>query len=137
MRALLLCLPLAVIGCTPTAAQRDRMAAAAETTQASLDRALAGFAPEAGGACYHSSFYRGGQSTQAYGKTLLYRVSPKLIFRTETSGGCERVGDDAYMVISTPSGDQCRGDIAQAVDRGSRQPMGSCSLGDFVAYRKR
>ena len=137
MRALMLLLPIGLIACTPTAAQRDRVAAEADTTQASLDRALAGFTPDPTRGCFHSSLYRGGQSTKAYGKTLLYKVSPRLIYRTDTSGGCERVGDDAYLVIATPSGDQCRGDIARTVDRGSQQSFGSCSLGDFVAYRKK
>lgn len=115
----------------------DGADADARRTQAALDKALGGYVPDrATGGCFHASFYRGGQSTTAYGRTLLYRVSSKLIFRTDTSGGCERVGDDEYLVTSVPSADICRGDIARTVNRATGQSMGGCSLGDFVAYRR-
>lgn len=139
MRKLLFLLPLLAAACTQTAADRERVAREADTTQAKLDRALAGYTPDqsASGSCLHSSFYRGAQSTQAYGRTLLFRVNSNLIFRTDTAGGCERVGDDAYLVTSTPTADLCRGDIARVVDRTIRRDVSACSFGDFVAYRRK
>ncbi len=139
MRKFLFLLPLLVAACTQTAADRERVAREADTTQAKLDRALAGYAPDQSGSssCLHSSFYRGAQGTQAYGRTLLFRVNTNTIYRTDTAGGCERVGDDAYLVTTTPTGDLCRGDIARVVDRAIRQQVSSCSFGDFVAYRRK
>lgn len=139
MNKMMFLLPLFAAACTATAADRERMTADADQTQVKLDKVLAGYAPNAAasGSCLHTSFYHGSQSTQAYGRTLLFKVSPNLIFRTETSGGCERVGDDAYLVTSTPSTELCRGDIARAIDRSSRFETGGCSFGDFQAYRKR
>lgn len=139
MRKFLLLLPLIAAACTQTAADRERVAREADTTQAKLDRALAGYTPDqsSSGQCLHSTFYRGSQGTQAYGRTLLFRVNANTIFRTDTAGGCERVGDDAYIVTATPTADLCRGDIARVVDRGIRQEVSSCSFGDFVAYHRK
>lgn len=139
MHKIMLILPLLAAACTATAADRERMTADADATQVKLDRALAGYTPDsaASGNCLNTSFYRGSQSTEAYGRTLLFKVSPNLIFRTDTSGGCERVGGDEYLVTSTPSTQLCRGDIARTVDRTIRREVSGCSFGDFQAYRKR
>ena len=48
-----------------------------------------------------------------------------------------RSGPAATRFTRTPSGQLCRGDIAQAVDRTANFPAGSCSFGDFVPYTRR
>lgn len=137
MRSLILLAAALMAGCTPTAADTARAVDRAATRQEGLARELAGLTPDAQGGCFSTTLNRGQQSTKAYGNTLLFRVSRNLVYRTDTAGGCEGVGDDKILVTSTPSTQFCRGDIATTIDRASNFPSGGCSFGDFVAYRRR
>jgi len=74
--------------------------------------------------------------TEAYGATILYRVSPTLVYRNDTSGGCEKIASGDILVTTSNSGRLCRGDLARTVSPASRAPTGSCALGSFTAYRK-
>ena len=124
---------LLAVGCAQTPKQAARAAADADRTQAKLTTALAGLTPGKPMTCMPNLPT---QTMQAYGPTLLYRVSGRLIYRNDTAGGCERAGSDDILVTRSPTGQLCSGDIGQTVDRGSRMPTGSCSLGDFVPYRR-
>lgn len=74
----------------------------------------------------------------AYGPTIVYTLSPRLKYVSETQGGCETIGQrgrNDILVTRTTTGQLCAGDIAQTVDRVSGFFTGSCSFGPFVPYR--
>ena len=71
----------------------------------------------------------------AYQGKLLYRVSKKLVYVTDTGGGCEAVARGDTIVTRQFQTRLCRGDIAQTVNLPARIPSGSCAMGEFVPYR--
>jgi hypothetical protein len=73
---------------------------------------------------------------EAYGPTIVYTVSRNLKYRTDTTGGCERVGRGDILVTRSPGSQLCQGDIATTIDQSSRTFSGSCSFGPFVRYSK-
>lgn len=79
---------------------------------------------------------RGTAQTSAYGDKLVYRFGGKLLYVSDTAGGCETVARGDILVTRQFSTQLCRGDIAQTVDRVARFPTGSCALGPFTPYRK-
>lgn len=83
--------------------------------------------------CIDTRFTR--PDLSAYGTKLVYRVSNKLVYVSETGGGCERVRRGDTLVTRQFQTRLCRGDIAQTVDLPARIPTGSCALGAFVPYR--
>ena len=124
---------LLLAACTPTARDLERQADAEAGARAALERELAGRVPGRPQSCVSQLELRG--SLKAYGDTLVYAAGPdRLVNRT--SGGCERVGNDAILVTRTSSSQLCRGDIATTLDQTARFQNGSCSLGDFVRYRR-
>lgn len=133
MRILLTSLLLCA-ACTATARDVQRDADARAASEAGLARELAGLTPGRPQDCVQQTQLRGG--LKSYGDTLVYRTSGSERYVTRTSGGCERVGEDAFIVTRTPSTQLCRGDIATAVDRTSRFTVGSCSFGEFTPYRR-
>lgn len=123
----------ALSSCTMTPAETARAADARAATRAKLDTALTGLRPTETRDCidqYQSS------SLKAYGSTLTYRVSGRLIYVNETGGGCEGVERGDILITKSNSGRLCRGDIGTTVETGSRIPTGSCALGSFVTYRR-
>jgi len=129
-------IPLALLaGCTLTPAEKARMEQRAQTERADLDKALRGLTPEASTQCI--SQYRT-QQVKSYGPTIVYTVSPRLKYVSQTAGGCDGVGGagNNIFVTRTTTGQLCSGDIAQTVDRTSGFFTGSCSFGPFVPYRK-
>lgn len=135
MRVILAALPVLLMAgaCTQTPAETARAAARVQIEQEGLAKELAGLVPGKPMSCLDNF-----RSTQlaSYGPTILYRVSKSLVYRTETGGGCTRVGRGDILVTRSPEGRTCAGDISQTFDTGSRMPTGSCSLGQFVPYRK-
>ncbi|GGB17307.1 hypothetical protein GCM10011380_03530 [Sphingomonas metalli] len=76
-------------------------------------------------------------SSESFGSTVLYRFGRNEVWRNDTGPGCERMGQNGdVMVVRTPIGRFCRGDIVQLVDRVSGFPSGSCAFGDFIPYRR-
>ncbi|MFN3434777.1 MAG: hypothetical protein ACK4ZY_10295, partial [Sphingomonas sp.] len=71
-----------------------------------------------------------------YGPTLIYTVGRGLKYRTDTAGGCERVGRGDILITRSPQSQLCQGDIATTVDSASRTFSGSCSFGPFVRYSR-
>lgn len=133
MRILLPSLLIFAAACTPTARDLERQADAQAGSRAALDKELAGLTPGEPQGCVRQFELRG---VKAYGDTLVYRTNGTTRYLTRTSGGCDRVGDDAILITKTPSTQLCRGDIATTVDRASRFTSGSCSFGDFVPYSR-
>lgn len=52
------------------------------------------------------------------------------------AGGCPNLNQGLALVIRTPIGRFCRGDIAEVIDPVAHIPYGSCVLGDFTPYRR-
>jgi hypothetical protein len=129
-------LPILVIAaCVQTPAET---AASAQREAADADRlatTLAGFTPGQPQTCLPLTGTRQAQ-TEAYGRTILYRYSRGLIYRSDTSGGCERIARGDALVTRQVGGQLCAGDIATTFDAVARIQTGSCSFGPFIAYRR-
>lgn len=135
MRIMLPMLLISAAACTPTARDLDRQAQAEAATRASLDKELAGLVPGRPQSCVQQTQVR---ESKTFGDTVVFRsIGGTTRYVSQTSGGCNINGDDSILVTRTPSTQLCRGDIAQAIDRTSRFPTGSCSFGDFVPYTRR
>jgi hypothetical protein len=135
MRILLPSLLILAAGCTPTARDLDRQAQAEAGTRASIDKELAGLVPGRPQSCVSQTQIR---NSKTIGSVIIYDgIGRGTRYVNQTSGGCERAENDAYLVTRTPSSQLCRGDIVQTVDRTANFPAGSCSLGDFVPYTRR
>lgn len=119
--------------CAQTPAETAAAAQAGIATQVSLDKELAGLVPGKPQECLDQ--FRS-QQMIGYGPTIVYKVSRGLKYRSDTAGGCERIGRGDVLVTRSYSGRLCRGDIGQTFDPVSRFPTGSCSMGAFVPYRK-
>lgn len=102
--------------------------------QAKLAKELSGLVPGKPMQCL--SQRQGNMGLTAVGDTLLYRVSPSLVYVNKTTGGCQNVARRDILVTRSFTGGLCRGDIAQTVDVVARMPTGGCALGEFVPYRK-
>ena len=134
MRILLPSLLILAAGCTPTARDLDRQAQAQAGDQAALDKELAGLVPGRPQDCIDQLRIRG---SHTYGDTVVYEgLGGTQRYVSHTSGGCNTNGDNSFLVTRTPTTLLCRGDIAQAVDRTSRFPVGSCSFGQFIPYNR-
>lgn len=128
---------LAMAGAVAGCARTPRELAAAQQANAAaavnLDKELAGLIPSKSGSCmprYPTT------QVKAYGPTIVYTVSRNLKFRSDTAGGCERVGRGDILITRSPMGQLCQGDIATTVDNASRTFTGSCSFGPFIRYSK-
>jgi hypothetical protein len=68
---------------------------------------------------------------------LLYRVSGNLVYQNKLRYSCPGLARDSDVIVSEQFGSQkCRGDLIRLVDRSSGIPGPTCSLGEFVPYRK-
>jgi hypothetical protein len=124
---------LACAGCAQTPQQKLAMQEANAAAAASLARDLAGLTPHKGSTCmprYPTT------QVKAYGPTIVYTVSRGLKFRSDTAGGCERVGRGDILITRSPQSQLCQGDIATTIDSASRTFSGSCSFGPFIRYTK-
>ncbi len=132
MRWLLILPAFLVFGAAPTSAglathEQQRIADEQE-----LAKALNGLTPSKPQTCIN---LRDARDTQRVGDTILYKVGRKLIYRTDTNGGCFGLDRGDIIVTRTFNGELCRGDIISTVDPVSRTHTGSCTFGDFIAYK--
>jgi hypothetical protein len=137
MTRLLACSILLLTGaCAASPAQTKRADAARIDTQQRLQHRLAGLTSEPARDCLPNIETRNA-GIESFGPTILYKVNRGLIYRTDTTGGCEALQNDSYLVTVSPTGQLCRGDIARTVDRTSHFQTGSCAIGGFIPYRRR
>jgi hypothetical protein len=69
--------------------------------------------------------------------TIAFRDGSKRVYVNHMQGECANLGRGGQaLVTQNPTGQLCRGDIAQVLDVTSRIPMGSCVFGDFVPYTR-
>ncbi len=135
MRTIAVLPALILAACAPTAAEQGRMERRAAAAQASLDIALAGLTPGKATTCLPVSG-RQNYQIEGYGPTILHKVSRGLVYRSDTTGGCEGIARGDILVTRMPTGRLCAGDIATTIDNTARFQTGSCALGPFVPYRQ-
>jgi len=134
---LALSLSLLAAGCANQPLTNAQQAARAER-DSRLDEeereALAGLTPGEPVGCIPLNQAR---STTFIGdRTILYRVSPNLIYRNDPPNGCAGLRPGMTIVTRTPSNQLCRGEIVRVVDLVAGVEAGGCGLGDFVPYRR-
>lgn len=74
--------------------------------------------------------------TIAANRVILYRESPRRIWRTAPDGACTRMRAMDTLVIEMFGGSICRGDRFRVVTPGLSIPSAPCRFGDFVAYER-
>jgi len=127
-------IPLLAIALSGSAVAADR-ASQRQTDEQKLAAALSGLVPDKPTDCVEQ--YRTSPAQlQAYGDTILYKVSKGLVYRNDTGGGCENIARGDIFVTQSNAGRLCRGDIGRTVSQIGGAMTGSCALGSFVAYRK-
>jgi hypothetical protein len=124
-----------MVAAPATADRRPSQAAQEQAAKdkAQLDKALAGMTPGKPQDCIQP--YRA-RDTSRIGDTILYKYSPREIYRVDTGGGCFGLRRGDAIVTKSTTGQLCRGDIVRTVDLVSHIPSGSCSFGAFIPYRK-
>jgi len=135
MRWMLILPALIFVGSAGTSAGPSKLSQRQAADQQKLEALLQGFSPTETNDCVSERMLNGG--SDRVGDTILYRVSRKLVYRNDTSGGCFGLAQGDILVTRSYSGMLCRGDIASTVDPTSRTPTGSCALGSFTTYRKK
>ncbi|MEH3047567.1 hypothetical protein [Sphingomonas adhaesiva] len=101
--------------------------------EAEYQRLIAGKTPGKPVDCIDTRFDR--PSLSAYGDKLIYRVSSKLVYVNDSTGGCQGVARGDVLVTRQFQSRLCKGDIAQTVSVPPAIPTGSCALGSFTPYR--
>jgi len=133
MRRLLILPLLAALAAGPSVAEKPSAEAVQQRNDAKLAKLLHGLEPAGTEQCIKLRFTN--NTTQRVGDTILYRVSPKLVYRTDTGGGCDGLERGDPIVLRTFNGQLCRGDIAQTVSPVGGLPSGTCTIGTFTTYR--
>lgn len=136
MRKTMFVLPLAsLLLCSGVYASSASREARFAREDARLQKALEGLKPGKPQDCIR---LRDADTTQSFenGKgTLIFKVSKKLVYRTDTHGSCSGIGRDRALITRIFGGSQlCRGDIAQSADLVAGFTGGSCAMGNFVPY---
>ena len=135
MRLIVPSLLLLVAGCAATPKETARAAAAQARQADRLATRLAGYTPGRPQDCLPT--IRPAASTETIGATILYVQSVKLLYRNDTTGGCENAEHGDYYGTVSPIGRLCRGDIARTFQANTGNvPTGSCALGAFVPYTR-
>lgn len=136
MRPILFLLPMLVAGCAATPQEIARAQSEQAQRADKLATRLAGYTPGRPQDCLTS--LPGNRPSETIGSTILYVQGPKMVFRNDTTGGCEGMERGDYIVTTSNSGRLCRGDIGQTFQANSGNiPTGSCALGNFVPYTRR
>ncbi|MEH3124192.1 MAG: hypothetical protein PGN16_19865 [Sphingomonas phyllosphaerae] len=104
-----------------------------EKSRIAYEKLLAGKTPGKPQDCIDTRWTR--PQLTAYDGKLLYRVSRRLVYVTETGGGCEAVARGDTIITRQFQTQLCRGDIARTVNLPAGIPSGSCAMGQFVPYR--
>ncbi len=136
MRLFLPMLLLLVAGCAATPQEIARAQAEQAQRADKLATRLAGYTPGRPQDCLTN--LPGDRPSETIGSTILYVQSSKLVYRNDTTGGCEGMERGDYIVTVSNSGRLCRGDIGRTFQANSGNvPTGSCALGSFIPYTRR
>lgn len=127
----LLLLTAALAGCATAPPPAARTAEA----QAKLQQLIAGRAPGQAVGCLPS--YSTRDMRVIDDNTIAFRSGGDLYVNDLSAGGCTQLGSGFYTLVTrSQSGSLCSGDIAHVTDITSGMTVGSCTLGDFIPYRR-
>jgi hypothetical protein len=124
--AALLMIPLLFAVPAATEAKKDRL-----TDEQRLAKALDGMTPGKPRSCIR---LRDARDTDAFGDTLIFRVSNREVYKTDGKG-CGGRESDAF-VTRTFGSELCRGDIVRRADLMSGFETGFCTVGPFTPYTR-
>ncbi|WP_174273192.1 hypothetical protein [Sphingomonas bacterium] len=110
-------------------ARRDRDIEAGEAQLAKLTKGLVAGKPTS---CL--PFTRSTDSSKIEGVGILYGFGRQR-WLNRLNDSCGRFRQSDILVIES-RGQACRGDMVRVYDSGSRIPVGSCVLGDFIPYTR-
>ena len=81
--------------------------------------------------------YRNNGNTEGIGPDLVFDDGAT-VYVSHTAGGCEEAGHAGYILVTRPFNGSglCSGDLARLVTTSGGIQAGSCSVGEFVPYRK-
>ena len=133
MRFLITFAAAAALGAAAVVAAPAQKPDKPDRNRVEYEKLLAGKTPGTPQDCIDTRWTR--PQLTAYDGKLLYRVSKKLVYVTDTGGGCEAVARGDTIVTRQFQTRLCRGDIAQTINLPARIPSGSCAMGAFVPYR--
>lgn len=74
---------------------------------------------------------------QVAGRYLIFRVDSRTTYVNQVSAGCEGGAPRQALVFRSISSRLCAGEIALSVDPLGGATGGSCTLGQFVPYKRR
>ena len=125
----------AVLLCGTVSASSATREAHYAKEDARLEKALAGKVAGKPVSCIQLRNAQGTESFDNDKGTILFKVSRKLVYRTDTNGGCRDIGHTNALITRSFNGSQlCRGDIATSADLTAGFSSGSCAMNDFVPY---
>lgn len=67
-------------------------------------------------------------------RTILFKNGRNLVYRNDPEGGCQGLDQSRAIIVTSISGDYCRGDIIRVLDQTSGNLVGSCAFSDFIPY---
>ncbi|MGZ8346847.1 MAG: hypothetical protein ACXWUP_07025 [Allosphingosinicella sp.] len=102
--------------------------------QAELDAALSGRTAREPLTCVSQRDLLGNRTVG--GGAILFQGRGPLVYLNSPRGGCPRLDSGRTLRTITTSTRLCRGDIVTVIDNTSGINYGSCSLDDFVPYRR-
>jgi hypothetical protein len=120
-------------GCSMTAEEAQRQAAADARNQAKLDKRLAGYVADRPQNCIQPNR---STNTEIFGDTIVYRDVGNRLYVNKTNGGCFGLKRQDIIITRSFTGQLCQGDIVRTADRATGFPTGSCAFGEFVPYRR-
>lgn len=130
MRVRSILAPALLIALAGAAPARDR-----PSPEAQFQQLIAGRTAGTPVDCIDTRFTR--PSLKAYGDRLVYTVDRKLLYVSDTHGGCAAVARGDTLVTRQFQQRLCRGDLARTVDLPTGINTGACAIGAFTPYRAR
>jgi hypothetical protein len=122
---------LGLASCSTTALQPNRSAQAEQDYQ----RLLAGKVAGPPVACL--STFRANDMVIIDENTVAFKRGHSEVYVNHIPDGCSNLGMSHYALVTRQQGTSlCRGDIAQVMDLTNGMTVGSCSMGDFIPYKR-
>jgi hypothetical protein len=131
----LLVIASALVSCTMAPPPPGYAAAQAAQEQAAFQKALAGRVP-AGRPVACLPHYATNDTVNLSENTILFRQGGTT-YVNHPPGGCPGLNNGFYVLVTRSVGGQlCRGDIANVADISNHMIVGTCTMGDFIPYRR-
>jgi hypothetical protein len=96
-----------------------------------LDRILAGRTAGPPVSCVSLRNLGGNRSVEG---AIVFGGDTHRIYVNQPPQPCPSLANGRSLIVHTPTGQLCRGDIARVADLTSGSEIGACGLGDFTPY---